>query len=75
MGYFAFPFVTRLGMAGTVVASAIFGVVTYLFAFRATEEKKKELPEEEKKALARRQYWEHRGARILTNPKTADGTV
>ncbi len=70
IGYFVFPFVARRGMVNTVVVSSLFGLVCYLFAFRAQEVKAVEMPEDEKKALLKRQYWEHRGTHIA-NPASA----
>jgi hypothetical protein len=64
MGYFTFDSVSRLGMAGCVTILSLFGMVTYYAAFLVHEEKRVEVPEEDKKAALRQQYWEHRGQRI-----------
>lgn len=64
MGYFTFPSASRLGMASAVLATSVLGVVTYLFAFRANDAQALVIPEEDKKAALKRQYWDYRGKRL-----------
>jgi hypothetical protein len=56
-------------MAGTVLFSSIFGMITYYFAFRVHEGQKSVLPEEDKKALLKQRYWEHRNGKKVQNEK------
>ena len=58
MGYFIFPFCERDGMLWTVCSCGVIGTVCYLAAFVVHSRKRAEVPETEKKAMARKQFWE-----------------
>jgi hypothetical protein len=74
MGYFIFPFCEREGMVTTVFITGLLGAIFYFCAFRAHSAQVAELPTEEKRALAHRQFWDRR-SRItrITRHNDEDG--